>query len=106
MLLIDGHLDLAMNALIWNRDLTKSVYEIRRREKGMTQKGRAMGTVAFPEMRKGEVGVCLATLIARIAREGNPFSGYSSPEIAYAMTKGQLSYYRICLLYTSPSPRD
>ncbi|RJS90194.1 peptidase M19 [Candidatus Bathyarchaeota archaeon] len=95
MLLIDGHLDLAMNALIWNRDLTKSVYEIRRREKGMTQKGRAMGTVAFPEMRKGEVGVCLATLIARIAREGNPFSGYSSPEIAYAMAKGQLSYYRI-----------
>jgi len=95
MLLIDGHLDLAMNALIWNRDLSKSVYEIRRREIGMPQKGRAMGTVAFPEMRKGEVGVCLATVIARIAREGNPLPGYNSPEIAYAMAQGQLAYYRI-----------
>ncbi|HIE18743.1 TPA: peptidase M19 [Candidatus Bathyarchaeota archaeon] len=95
MLLIDGHLDLAMNALLWNRDLTQSVYEIRRRETGMTQKGRAMGTVAFPEMRKGEVGVCLATVIARIARKGNPRPGYNSPEIAYAMSQGQLAYYRI-----------
>jgi len=95
MLLIDGHLDLAMNALLWNRDLSQSVFEIRRREAGMTQKGRAMGTVAFPEMRKGEVGVCLATVIARIARKGSPSTGYSSPEIAYAMAQGQLAYYRI-----------
>ncbi len=95
MLLIDGHLDLAMNALIWNRDLSQSVFEIRRREAGMTQKGRAMGTVAFPEMRKGEVGVCLATVIARIERRGNPRRGYNSPEIAYAMAQGQLAYYRI-----------
>ena len=95
MLLIDGHLDLAMNALLWNRDLSQSVFEIRRREAGMTQKGRAMGTVAFPEMRKGEVGVCLATVIARIARKGNPLTGYNSPEIAYAMAQGQLAYYRI-----------
>jgi len=95
MLLIDGHLDLAMNALIWNRDLTQNVYEIRRREAGMPQQGRGMGTVAFPEMRKGEVGVCLATIIARIAREGNPRPGYNSPEIAYAMAQGQLAYYRI-----------
>jgi len=95
MLLIDGHLDLAMNALLWNRDLTQSVFEIRRREAGMTQKGRAMGTVAFPEMRKGEVGVCLATVIARIARKGNPYTGYNSPEIAYAAAQGQLAYYRI-----------
>ena len=95
MLLIDGHLDLAMNALILNRDLSKSVYEIRRQEAGMTDKGRGMGTVAFPEMRKGEVGVCLATVIARIARKGNPLTGYNSPEIAYAMAQGQLAYYRI-----------
>ena len=95
MLLIDGHLDLAMNALIWNRDLSQSVFEIRRQETGMPQKGRAMGTVAFPEMRRGEVGVCLATIIARIARKGNPLPGYNSPEIAYAMAQGQMAYYRI-----------
>jgi len=95
MLLIDGHLDLAMNALIWNRDLTLTVPEIRRQEQGMAQKGRAMGTVSFPEMRAGEVGVSLATLIARIARKDNPLTGYSSPEIAHAMAQGQLAYYRI-----------
>jgi membrane dipeptidase len=95
MLLIDGHLDLAMNALIWDRDLSQTVSEIRRQEQGMAQKGRAMGTVAFPEMRAGEVGVCLATLIARIARKNNSLTGYNSPEIAYAMAQGQLAYYRI-----------
>ena len=95
MLLIDGHLDLAMNALSLNRDLTQNVFEIRKQEAGMSGKGRAMGTVSFPEMRKGEVGVCLATLIARIRRKGNPLEGYNSPEIAYAIAQGQLAYYRV-----------
>ena len=39
-----------MNALDWNRDLTLSAHEIRKREAGMTQKGRAMGAVAFPDL--------------------------------------------------------
>ena len=95
MLIIDAHLDLAMNALNWNRDLTLGVHEIRKREEGMTQKGRAMGTVAFPEMRVGRVAVSIATVIARVARQGNPLSGYSSAEIAYAQAQGQLAYYRI-----------
>jgi membrane dipeptidase len=90
-----------MNALLLNRDLTKSVYEIRQTEKGMTQKGRAMGTVAFPEMRQGEVFVSLATTIGRLAkrRETDDRSvgivGSNSPEIAYASAYGQLAYYRI-----------
>lgn len=94
-MVIDGHLDLSMNALQWNRDLTQSVFDIRQREVGMNQKGRAAGTVAFPEMQAGEVAVCLATVIARIYREGNPLKGYSSPEIAYAVAQGQLAYYRV-----------
>ncbi len=57
MLIIDGHLDLAWNALNWNRDLKRTVAETRAMEVGMTQKGRAAGTVAFPEMRKGEIAV-------------------------------------------------
>ncbi|MFB3042539.1 MAG: dipeptidase [Candidatus Poribacteria bacterium] len=95
MLIIDAHLDLAMNALNWNRDLTLGVHEIRKREEGMTQKGRAMGTVAFPEMKAGRVAISIATVIARVARQGNPLSGYSSAEIAYAQAQGQLAYYRI-----------
>ncbi len=95
MIVIDAHLDLAMNALSWNRDLTLSAREIRTREAGMTQKGRALGTVAFPDMRVGKVAVSIATVIARVARAGNPMSGYSAPEIAYAHAQGQLAYYRI-----------
>src|SRR5579884_2023788 len=49
---IDGHLDLAMNALLWNRDLRQSVQTIREQERGMTQKGRGGGTVSFPELRR------------------------------------------------------
>ncbi|MEM2904954.1 MAG: membrane dipeptidase [Candidatus Bathyarchaeia archaeon] len=93
MLLIDGHLDLAMNAVEWNRDLKRSVHEIRRDEAGMQQKGRAMNTVALPEMRQGEVCTCLATLIARV--RSPTADGYRSKEIAYGVAQGQLAYYRI-----------
>jgi len=95
MIIIDAHLDLAMNALLWNRDLKQGVYRIRQQEAGMSQKGRGRGTVAFPEMRAGRVAACCATLIARLARPGNPRPGYNSPEIACAMAQGQLAYYRL-----------
>jgi membrane dipeptidase len=95
MLIIDMHLDLSMNALNWRRNLEKSVYEIRECEKEMTGKGRGRGTVAFPEMRKGEVAVSSATVIARIARPNNPLDGYPAQEIAYAVAQGQLAYYRV-----------
>src|SRR5437660_479842 len=95
MLLFDAHLDLAMNALHWNRDLTQTVAAIRTAEAGMEQKGRCAGTVALPDMRAGEVGICVATLIARVSRPGNPLPGYHSPAIAAAVAHGQWAYYRI-----------
>ncbi len=98
MLLFDAHLDLAWNALDWNRDLRLPVAEIRRREReaGMTDKARGMNTVAFPELRRGQVGICIATLLPRLLRIGaNPaLQRYSSMEAAYAAACGQLAYYR------------
>lgn len=94
MLVIDGHLDLAFNALSLNRDLARSISEIRKKEAGMTGKGRAMNTVAFPEMREGEVGICLATVLARLITDGVSES-YSNPAISYAVGQGQLAYYRV-----------
>ena len=35
MFIIDAHLDLAMNAMEWNRDLRQPVDDIRKREAGM-----------------------------------------------------------------------
>ncbi len=95
MLLIDAHLDLAMNALNWDRDLDLEVSEIREREAGMTQKGRARGTTSFPEMRKGEVAVSVVTVIARTARPNSPSTGAANQEISYAKAQGQLAYYRV-----------
>jgi membrane dipeptidase len=93
MLIVDGHLDLAMNALLWNRDLNRTVAETRAFEAGMSQKGRAAGTVAFPEMRRGNVGVTLCTVIARVDQPGAVRNGYRTHEIAYGHAQGQLAYY-------------
>ena len=95
MLLFDAHLDLAMNALSWNRDLDLDVHEIRRAEAGMQAKGRGRGTVSLPEMRKAELAVAVATDIDRTARPGNPLPGSASREISYAHAQGQLAYYRV-----------
>lgn len=94
MLVVDGHLDLAMNALSWNRDLTQTVATIRGQEAGMEQKGRGAGTVALPELRRGEVALCLATVIARVEQPGSGVSGYRTHAIAHAHAQGQLAYYR------------
>lgn len=95
MLILDAHLDLAMNAVEWNRDLTRPVDEIRERERELKDKpDRGRGTVAFPEMRRGGVGLCVATQIARYVAPDNPLPGWHSPEQAWAMTQGQLAWYR------------
>ena len=94
-LIFDAHLDLSMNALEWNRDLTRSIREIREREKGMNDKaGRGNATVSLPEMRKGNVGICVGTLIARYVKPGSALKGWNSQEQAWAQTQGQLACYK------------
>jgi membrane dipeptidase len=95
MLIVDAHLDLAMNAIEWNRDLTRPIDEIRARERGQTDRpDRGRGTVSFPEMRRGRVGLCVATQIARFVAPDNPLPGWHSQEQAWAMTQAQLAWYR------------
>jgi membrane dipeptidase len=95
MFIFDAHLDLAMNALEWNRDLSRPIEEIRHRERTMRERpDRRNGTVSFAEMRRGRVGLCVATQIARYVRPDNPLPGWHSPEQAWGMTQGQLAWYR------------
>jgi membrane dipeptidase len=95
MLLFDAHLDLAMNALEWNRDLSRPIEEVREREAGQSDRpDRGRGTVSFGEMRRGRVGICVATQIARYVSPSNPLPGWHSQEQAWAMTQGQLAWYR------------
>ena len=95
MFTIDAHLDLSMNALEWNRDLTRPLAEINAREQGMNDKpDRGNGTVSLPELRKGNVGLVVATQIARFVAQDNPLPGWYSPQQAWAHTQGQLAWYR------------
>lgn len=95
MLILDAHLDLAMNAMEWNRDLTLPVSEIRDRESHLKDKpDRGMNTVSLQAMREGNIGLCVATMIARYTKKGNPLQGWHSPYQAWAQTQGQLSWYR------------
>lgn len=95
MLIIDAHLDLSWNALGWNRELDKSVAEIRQTEASMSGKARGKNTVSFPEMRRGQVGIALATVLARWNPDGKTSLDFRSQEIASATAQGQLAYYRL-----------
>lgn len=93
-LIFDAHLDLSMNALEWNRDLTQPLSDIRRREQELTDlPDRGKGTISLAEMRKGRIGICVATMIARYVSPGNPLPGWHSREQAWAQTQGQLAWY-------------
>jgi membrane dipeptidase len=95
MFTIDAHLDLSMNAMEWNRDLRQPVLDIRKRETGLTDKpDRARGTVALPELRKGNIGLVVATQIARYVAPDNYLPGWHSPEQAWAQTQAQLAWYK------------
>jgi membrane dipeptidase len=92
--IIDAHLDLAMNALEWNRDLSRPLDEIRQREMNMKDKpDRGKGTVCLPELRKGKIGLVVATQLSRFTPIGSSLPGWHSPQQAWAMTQAQLAWY-------------
>ncbi len=94
MLTFDLHLDLAMSAIQSNRDLTLSVEACRAAEAGMEGKSREHNTVTYPEMRRGHVGLCVATVLARVERGAGFGAGLRTHEIAYGVAQGMLAYYR------------
>jgi len=94
-LIIDAHLDLAMNAIEWNRDLSMPLEDIRLKELHMQDKpDRGKGTVCLPELRKGKIGFVVATQLARVNPFNSALSGWNSPAQAWAMTQAQLAWYR------------
>ncbi len=115
-LILDAHLDLAWNAMSFDRDQTLPVETLRAREREMTGRGRGNCTTSLVEMRKGGVGLCLGTLLARslplpamqafyaestVARRSHgpvihrEDLDYTNQTVACAAAQGQLAYYRI-----------
>lgn len=97
MLLIDGHLDLAWNAVNWNRDLQRSIEEIRQAEvaANLTDAGRQTNTLSLPELRHSGMGLCLTTLLSRVKAANHPLLDVATVETCYAMAMAQLEYYRV-----------
>ena len=96
-MIFDAHLDLSMNAMEWNRDLTRSIDEIRSCEQDMNDRpDRGKGMVNFASLRTGNIGVVVGTLIARYTKKNNtlPGASWNSPEQAWAQTQGQLAWYQ------------
>jgi len=101
--IFDAHLDLGWSAVSFNRDLTREVADIRASEAGMKDElARARNTVSFPELRRADVRVCLATLLARGGpdqpkRESFKRSDldFAVPDLAHAQAHAQLAYYRL-----------
>lgn len=92
--LVDAHLDLAWNALQWNRDLREPVHVLRVREATLEGPGRGRNTVALPELREGQIRLVFATLLARSSGTPRPHVDFDSFEQANAVALGQLAYYQ------------
>lgn len=101
--MIDAHLDLAWNALYFNRDLLASVTDVRESERGLTDElARGLNTVTFLELRRANVAVCIATLLGRSGPDKTQRTihkrtdlDYTNQAIAYSHAKGQLAYYKL-----------
>lgn len=95
-LIFDAHLDLSLNALEWNRDLRRTVPEIRAAESVLPpgRKGQAAGVVSLSDMRRGGIGICVATQIGGCMKPRSFVANWESPSQAWAMTQGQLAWYR------------
>jgi membrane dipeptidase len=84
-----------MNAMEWNRDLRLPISELNNRESCLDDKpDRGKATVTFEELRKGNIGLVVATQIARYVKPDSPLPGWFSPEQAWAQTQGQLAWYK------------
>ena len=114
--IIDAHLDIAWNALSYDRDQLLEVGRMREIESGMSGDSRGNCTVSLPEMRRANVRVCLATILCRslpdelpeldanIGEIGDRSHGpvilredldFANQTIACAAGQGQMAYYRL-----------
>ena len=93
-LIFDAHLDMAWNALEWNRDLLKPVSELREFESQFEGIIPGECTVSWEELRRGRIGMTISTLLPRLHRKDSVLTHFQSRDAAYGASYGQLAYYR------------
>lgn len=101
MMIFDGHLDMAMNALDHERGQTWEVAHIREREAAGVHDGRGLSTVSIPELRASNTPVVLTTVIARCkpyidaCRKNVNDGDWPAQSMSHAIGMGQLAYYKL-----------
>ena len=94
MLIFDAHLDLAWNAIEWNRNLLQPISAIREHERQFAGCVPGDCTISVPEMQAGNVKLVIATLLPRFKRDLAPLTFYQSRLSAFGAMQGQLAWYR------------
>lgn len=101
-MIVDGHLDIAANALMNARDMTLTVEEIRAREPG---RRRSIAMTSLPSLAAADIGVIFATLFAEPAASWaggdwddiievvEPLPAYTEPAEAEAAALVMLDLY-------------
>jgi membrane dipeptidase len=94
LLLVDGHLDLAMNALVSRRDLELPLATLRARERRTSE----TAMVTFPELGRGGIALVFATLCVDKEEDATPDMRsrnlcYKTQEEAQSLALAQLELY-------------
>lgn len=93
---MDGHLDLAYNALGWRRDYRRAARSTRQREAGSyVARGAGQCTVGLPDLVCGHVGVVFGTIFLEPAHHmlGEGPLSYRDPDEAHELGLAQLDFY-------------
>lgn len=92
-MLIDAHLDLAMNSLYLKRDVTGSAHDTREREGPSPRFGTS--TVGLADLIRGEIGICFGTVSVLDRRAWMPPNELSFKNLddAHQQARDQISIY-------------
>jgi membrane dipeptidase len=100
MLIVDGHEDIAYNAIAFGRDYTRSAHDTRAAEQSNEQARTAMGDcmLGLPEWLAGNVAIVFSTLFAmpahrKITGTETGVAAYTTPQEAYAQAVEQMDVY-------------
>ncbi len=97
-IILDAHLDIAMNVVLNRRDFLQSVYKQRQREAGTpVEKRDGIITVALPELLLGRIGIVFGTLFTSPAWSADFVDdkiSYRTPQEAYQRALAQIGVYQ------------
>lgn len=91
-MIIDGHLELAYDAVVNGRNHHQSLADLRVREKKRHPAG--IATLTLPALAEAGVGLALGTIFASPAARRSAEFGYHTQPQAEQMAQAQLDYYR------------